>query len=109
MNSTCEHVWMPITDEEVEGKFKSTVTGEIVSYLPWKGNKPNGGDLENNVILSLDYQIYNDWYQNTIGTKYAFTCTSCNLPRNTEYIVFGVCKKSHFGESFFVLNLIKMK
>ena len=39
----CKRVWIPISDEEVEGSFKSVEDGKLVSYLPWASSEPNSG------------------------------------------------------------------
>ena len=54
MNSTCDTVWTPIVDKEVEGVFKSIITGEIATYLPWSEGKPDGGETENIAVIEMN-------------------------------------------------------
>ena len=53
MNSTCDSIWTPYTDEEVEGQFKSSVTGQLVNYLPWVVSQPDGAETENFISINM--------------------------------------------------------
>ena len=92
VNSTCDTLWTPVVDREVEGVFKSSVTGEISTYLPWREGKPDGGAGENIVVIEVKNKQYNDKGD---GRRY---CTSCDIPKTTEFSILGVCKNSYFGE-----------
>ena len=35
LKDQCEAIWTPLTDENVEGKFVSEITGELAGFLPW--------------------------------------------------------------------------
>ena len=92
VRTTCDIVWTPIVDKEVEGVFKSSITGEIATYLPWREGKPDGGDGENIVVIEVKNKLYNDRGD---GRRY---CTSCDISKSTEFSIIGVCKNSYFGE-----------
>ena len=90
INSTCDNVWTPIVDKEVEGVFKSSITGEIATYLPWSEGKPDGGVGES--IAEVKNKLYNDKAESRRH------CISCDLSKTTEFSLIGVCQNSYFGE-----------
>ena len=92
MNLTCEHIWTPISDEEVEGEFRSSITGDLVTYLPWLENMPDGGNVENNVAIQVSSGQYDDWHR-----SYA-ECVPCEVPKTTEFFFIGVCEDTYFGK-----------
>ena len=98
VSTTCDIVWTPIVDKEVEGVFKSSITGEIATYLPWREGKPDGGDGENIVVIEVKNKQYNDRGD---GRRY---CTSCDISKSTEFSLIGVCKNSYFGELAMLLG-----
>ena len=51
LNSSCNFVWTPLVDDEIDGEFSSVVTGKPATYLPWNEDQPSGGDEENNVAV----------------------------------------------------------
>ena len=44
LKSSCNYIWLPLQDEEVEGQFKSAVTGRLVEHLPWDANQPDSAE-----------------------------------------------------------------
>ena len=92
MNSTCDNVWTPIGDKEVEGVFKSIITGEIATYLPWSEGKPDGGVGESIAVIEVKNKLYNDKAESRRH------CISCDLSKTTEFSLIGVCQNSYFGE-----------
>ena len=100
MNSTCEYVWTPIGDEEREGQYKSYLTGQLVSFLPWLQNTPDGSDEENHVAIQISSKLYNDKHKSYRKEE----CVACQLFKTTEFALIGVCKETYFGE--FVLKLL---
>ena len=79
-------------DKEVEGVFKSSITGEIATYLPWREGDPDGDDGINSVVIEFKNKLYND----RDGGRPS--CTSCDITKTTEFSIIGVCKNSYFGE-----------
>ena len=98
VNSTCEYVWTPLVDKELEGVFKSSITGDIATYLPWREGKPDGGEGENVVAIMVNSKLYED-----MGERRPF-CTPCDVPKTTEFSLIGVCKDSYLGELPILLN-----
>ena len=92
MNSSCKYVWTPVTDEETEGQFISSVTGQLVTYLPWKEGQPDGGDTCNHVNINMDTKLYHDTSSTFLN------CFVCDLFKDTEFFLLGVCETSYFGE-----------
>ena len=104
MNNSCKGIWTPFIDKEKEGEFKSSVTGKLASYLPWKEGEPNGGNKENYVIIHPKDKSYHD-----VDKNYPF-CTTCDIHKSTVFTLIGVCKDSYFGIIFFILTkFYKMK
>ena len=40
----CTGVWMPVNDDDEEGVFRNTNSGDLATYLPWREGQPNGGE-----------------------------------------------------------------
>ena len=100
MNSSCKHVWTPLVDEELEGEFKSSVTSQLVSYLPWKEGQPDGGDTCNHVNINMDTKLYHD------TSRTFLNCFVCDLYKATVFFLLGVCETSYFGK-FNVLSVFQ--
>ena len=90
--SACKGVWLPLSDEENEGVWIDTNTGQIETYLPWAPRQPNGGRAQNSAALSLDVLSYNDI------TKTDEFCASCILDTSTMFRLQGLCPKSYLGD-----------
>ena len=95
MNSTCENIWTPFIDKEVEGEFRSVVNGELATYLPWSNRQPDGGDQENYVMIWAVSRLYFDVHNRHLS------CLSCDLKKTREFFLIGVCKQSYFSEFYF--------
>ena len=93
-NSSCEYIWTPLTDEEVEGQFKNIETGTLASYLPWQSWSPSGLEKQNNVILDLASKLYED--QPGIVHN---TCNACDLSVSTTFSLNGVCKDTYMSKN----------
>ena len=88
----CTGIWMPISDEDEEGVFKDTNSGDLVTYIPWREDQPNGGPNENFVgIILQDTASYWD-----LPGKYKL-CVSCNLKATTSFNLRGLCKGTKLG------------
>ena len=94
MNSSCKYVWTPVVDKEIEGQFISSVTGQLVTYLPWKEGQPDGGDTCNHV--NMDTKLYHDTSSTFLN------CFVCDLYKTTEFFLLGVCETSYFGHYIFI-------
>ena len=92
--ASCDFVWTPFTDEEHEGEFRSDVTGELATFLPWHEESPNGGNDENHVTIHIPSGAYYDYYKGLDG------CPVCDLPKGTVFSFLGVCKKTYFGNRY---------
>lgn len=95
-NSSCDRIWMPITDEEAEGQFKSSITGKLSTYLPWRKGQPDGGAEENYVGIDVAEKAYWDTNKN-----YA-ACVACDAYKTTVFSLIGVCENSYFGKYFLI-------
>ena len=93
---SCENVWTPITDVAEEGKYKSSITGDFSTFLPWEPSEPNGETDENFVLLRLSSLRYFD----NIPTIIKPVCTVCEVDVHTIFSLRGVCQESYFGEDF---------
>ena len=92
INSTCDKVWTPYTDEEVEGQFKSSVTGQLVNYLPWNVDQPDGAETEKFISLNIQSEGFDDSISNRL------LCASCDVDKTTEFSLIGVCEDTYFGK-----------
>ena len=91
MNSSCEHVWTPIFDEEIEGEFRSSITGQLATYQPWQEDQPGGGDTENHVAIHVKSKLWMDTHK---SKEY---CSACDLQKTLVFTLIGVCKNTYFG------------
>ena len=91
----CKFVWSPLSDEEVEGKFKSVIDGEVATFLPWTPSNPNGGRNHNNVVMQWSYNKagYND-----MGKTDTYYCVYCYMKLSATFLLRGVCKHTYFGK-----------
>ena len=94
MNSSCKHVWTPISEEEVEGEFKSSVTGQLATFQPWKENEPVLGDTNKHVAIDVESKLWDDQHK---SEKY---CSACDLYRTLVFTLIGVCKQTHLGKKY---------
>ena len=92
LNSSCNYIWLPLQDEQVEGQFKSALTGQLVDYLPWDANQPDGAEEANYMAIQMVSKGYHDKIGNDL------LCTSCVLQKTLEFSLLGVCKDTYFGK-----------
>ena len=95
--SECTGVWLPLSDDEQEGVWRNTNTGQKETFLPWALKQPNGGRAQNSVALSLEDLTYND-----LTATYKF-CASCTLNTNTTFRLQGLCPQSYLGDMQFIV------
>ena len=91
MNSSCDYVWTPISEEEVEGEFRSSVTGQIASFQPWKENQPVTGDSDKHVAIDVESMLWDDKHK---SEKY---CSACDIHKNLVFTLIGVCEHTYLG------------
>ena len=98
MNSSCEHLWTPFSDEDVEGEFRSSVTAQAPTYLPWKQGQPDGADTENYLAVQVKSKLWKDAHKNE---KY---CSACDINKSLVFTLIGVCKDTYFGKKLLYYN-----
>ena len=101
MKSSCKVVWTPIIDEEVEGEFRSSTTGQLATYQPWLGDQPSGGDTENHVAIHVKSKLWMD------TPKMEEYCSACDLPKTLVFSLIGICKHTYFGKKLGYWNYTK--
>ena len=89
----CENVWTPLTDEEVEGRYKSAIAGDFLSYLPWGDLQPNGKEEQNYIAIHIPSLSYGDY-----SMLFQPGCVACDLFTNTELYLTGVCEQTYLGK-----------
>ena len=92
MNTSCENIWTPFTDEGTEGQFVSAISGKFGTYLPWVLTEPDGAEEENHVAIDISSRGYLD-----TDSNYLF-CVPCDLHVRLEFSLVGVCKDTYFGK-----------
>jgi hypothetical protein len=83
-----------VTDEDVEGQYKSAINGDLVTYLPWEVSEPNGFKDQNLVLIKISSMGYFD----NVSTMKA-SCTACDIEITTTFSLIGVCKDTYFGKN----------
>ena len=92
LNSSCEYMWTPLSDKDVEGEFLSSVNGQLAKYLPWASDEPNGGDEQNHVVFDIKSKLLQDKHE---LKKY---CSACDLHKNLVFTLIGLCIDTFFGK-----------
>ena len=46
INSSCTFVYTSVSDEEVKGEFRSSVTGQLITFKPWAEDQRNGKEKQ---------------------------------------------------------------
>ena len=95
LNSSCEGIWTPLVYDELDGLFKSSVTGRVPEYLPWLDNYPIGGHDRNQVAIRVVDKSYFDI------SKRPRYCAVCDVHKSTIFSPIGVCDDSYFGNHIF--------
>ena len=96
MNSNCEYLWTSFSDEEVEGEFRSSMTAELATYLPWLQGQPDGADTENHVAVQVKSKLWKD------AQKKEEYCSACDLHKSLVFTLIGVCKNTYFGKYLYI-------
>ena len=88
---SCAFLWIPVTDECVEGEYRSINSGNTVTYLPWAPTNPSGTSSANYVALNLEDMGYYD----LSSRKF---CVSCSMTTTTVFRLRGLCQDSYVGK-----------
>ena len=89
---SCKLVWLPVSDEFIEGDYRNTNNGNIETYLPWGPFKPDGGTAYNYVALHLDKLKY---YDQPAKRR---LCVSCAMAVTALFRLRGQCQDSYMGK-----------
>ena len=100
---SCPTVWLPLTDEKIEGFWEDTNLNSEAKFLRWLDGQPNGLQTQNHAALFMENLHFGDFH-----AKEAH-CASCTLTANTILTLRGVCKDSYLGRnSFSRKNVMKI-
>ena len=99
LGESCKFLWIPVSDETVEGVFRNTNTGNLETYLPWSPSAPKNNDAENYVMLDIDEQEYYDVNANFMR------CVTCTLQSTTIFKLKGLCENSYLGKAILLFPL----
>ena len=99
LGKSCKFLWIPVSDETVEGVFRNTNTGNLETYLPWSPSAPKSNDAENYVMLDIDEQEYYDVNANFMR------CVTCTLQSTTIFKLKGLCENSYLGKAILLIPL----
>ena len=99
LKDQCEAIWTPLTDENVEGRFVSEITGELAGFLPWDTLEPDGFEQQNYIIIQVATKKYKDW-----SGSYHKACVACDLEIATKFHLTGLCEETHLDSVYFLNN-----
>ena len=89
---TCQKLWLPISDEKMEGYWENTNNGTEQGFLKWADTQPNGFRVQNYAALYLEKMGFGDF---VAGDPH---CVSCQLSTSTVLTLRGVCEESYLGK-----------
>ena len=87
--------WVPVSDEEEEGRWKNYYTKEIMKEGT---DRTDGGPLENCALLALAWKGWNDWTCE-VKTDSPIQC-ACEHPKQIYLRMRGRCKSSYIDEYY---------
>ena len=93
MNSSCIFVYTSVSDEEVEGEFRSNVTGQLMAFQPWVEGQPNGKEEQNHVVFDVKSKL---WYDMHRSVQY---CSACDVNKSLTFTLLGGCGDASFGKN----------
>ena len=99
MNSSCNFVYTSVSDEEVEGEFRSNVTGQLMAFQPWSEGQPNGKEEQNHVVFDVKSKL---WYDMHRSVQY---CSACDVNKSLTFTLLGGCGDASFGKNLFSCKL----
>ena len=91
--TSCSLLWVPVSDEALEGEFRNTNSGNMETYLPWAFGQPNGKGVQNHVAFDLDNMNYDDRAATPLKV-----CVACMMTITTLFRLRGLCKNSYMGK-----------
>ena len=89
---TCQKLWLPISDEKMEGYWENTNEGTKASLLQWADGQPNGLKVQNYAALYMETLDFGDFAAG------ALNCVSCKLSTRAVLTLRGLCKDSYLGK-----------
>ena len=99
LKSLCQKVWTPITDEKEEGFYRSAITEEFPSFLPWDILQPNGLKEQNYAAIEVSSLKYIDW-----SIIFDQSCVACDLNITTRFFLTGLCEDTFLDSVYFLNN-----
>jgi hypothetical protein len=97
--ASCNKIWTPYSDEQEEGSFISLVDGSALEYEPWLDGQPNGGRVENSIVITTTKGRETTPYLDVNGKKKT-PCSACRIKLGLVFILRGVCESTIMGELF---------
>ena len=91
LTESCTFLWTPVTDESVEGEYRSINSGDKVSFLPWALTNPTGASSANYVALNFEDMSFYD----LSSRKF---CVSCTMTTTRLFRLRGLCQDSYMGK-----------
>ena len=91
----CSDIWTPFSDEQSEGVFLNMNNNAEAKFQPWDKSRPNGGEDENFVRISVSRGALND-----VSHK-KLSCSSCLLSSSLLLQLDGLCEDSLIGNILF--------
>ena len=92
--ASCTKLWLPLSDEKMEGFWENTNEGTKASLLKWADGQPNGLRVQNHAALYIETLDFGDFVSG------ALECVSCKLSTMAVLTLRGVCKDSYLGKKF---------
>ena len=90
--ASCTKLWLPLSDEKMEGFWENTNEGTKASLLKWADGQPNGLRVQNHAALYIETLDFGDFVSG------ALECVSCKLSTMAVLTLRGVCKDSYLGK-----------
>ena len=91
----CPTVWLPLSDEKIEGVWENTNSNSESKFLRWADGQPNGLRTQNHAALSIENSRFEDYHAEKMH------CATCTLKTTAILTLRGVCKDSYLGENWY--------
>ena len=91
----CFNIWTPLSDEAVEGEWRSLIDGSKQTFLPWSPNYGARGPQDNS--LGIYAPEPETSFYDTVGEEQE-SCISCTMNRSLTLYLKGLCDGSTFGK-----------
>lgn len=99
------YMWMGAHDNNVEGQWDHWESNETLTFQgPWRGGGPNGGTVENCMVL-LYGKFAGLWSDMACLDTYSF-CMACQFKKfSTMYLKGGIlCNTSPFNSKYLLIE-----